>query len=134
MSYSVFLQKFVGGEPASVPYSEVAAVLSQYGALDWVGPRMKFTPREDNLCEVAFLSGNESDGIDGISFARPAAGRTLPDLVFRLLDLPGMCFFELDCTYVLAKTDVTDELPEGLVEQCASGRATVISSVEEIVL
>jgi len=134
MSYSVFLQKFENGEPASVPYSDVAAVLFQYGMIDSAGSRREFTPREENLCEVGFLSGNESDGIDGISFERPVAGRALPGLIFRLLDLSGMCFFELDCTYVLAKTDVTGDLPEGLVEQCASGRATVISSAEEIVL
>jgi hypothetical protein len=134
MSYSVYLQKFEHGAPASVPYPVVAAILSQYGTVDAVGSRKEFTPREDNLCEVGFLSGNENVGIDGISFERPVAGRALPGLIFRLLDLPGMCFFELDCTYVLAKTDVTGDLPEGLVEQCRTRRATVISSPEEIVL
>ena len=137
MSYSVYVQKFDHGEPANVPYSEVASVLSQYGTIDRVGSRMEFNPHEDNLCEVGFLSGNESDGIDGIdgiSFERPVAGRALPDLIFRLLNLPSICFFELDCTYVLAKADITADLPEGLLEQCESGRVTVISSVEEIVL
>jgi hypothetical protein len=134
MSYSVYLQKFEHGEPASAPYSEVTAIFSLYGSVDAVGSRAEFTPRENTLCEVGFLSGNEQDGIDGISFERPVAGRALPGLIFRLLDLPGMCFFELDCTYVLAKTDVTSDLPEGLAEQCPSGRVTVISSVEEIVL
>lgn len=134
MSYSVFLHSFKDGEPSPVPFIDVASVLQRYGNIGRAGDSLEFTPKGDDLCEVGFIGGNEEDGIDSVSFERPISGGRLGQLVFELLSIPGMCYFELDCTYVLARTDVTNELPEGLLEQCASQSVTVISSVSEIPL
>jgi hypothetical protein len=114
-----------------VPFVEVASILQRYGTIDRAGDHLEFTPKGDNLCEVGFVGGDEESGIDSIGFERPISGGALGQLIFELLSISGMCYFELDCTYVLAKTDVTKELPEGLLEQCSSGCVTVISSAAE---
>jgi hypothetical protein len=134
MGYSVFIHRFKDGEPSPVPFVEVAAILRRYGTIDSAGDRVEFTPKGDNLCEVGFVGGDEESGIDSISFERPASGGQLGQLVFELLAIPGMCYFELDCTYVLARTDVTKHLPEGLLEQCSSGCITLVSSAAEVPL
>ncbi len=134
MSYSVFIHRFKDGEPSPVPFVEVASILQRYGAIDSAGDSLEFTPNGDNLCEIGFVGGDEESGIDSVSFERPVSGGPLGQLIFELLAIPGMCYFELDCTYVLARTDVTKELPEGLVEQCSSGHLTVISSAGEVPL
>ena len=69
-----------------------------------------------------------------IGFERPVAGGRLGALVFELLAVAGMCYFEQDCTFVLARIDVTAELPEGLLEQCESGQVTVVASSSEVPL
>jgi hypothetical protein len=134
MSYSVFIHCFKDGEPSPVPFVEVVSILQRYGTIHSAGDRLEFTPKGDNLCEVGFIGGDEKSGIDSVSFERPVSGGPLGQLIFELLSTPGMCYFELDCTYVLARTDVTKELPEGLLEQCSSGCVTVISSAGEVPL
>jgi len=134
MSYSVYVQKFISGDSAAIDFNAVAAILAPHGTIGDAGRHLEFTPREDNLCEVAILSGSKSDGITGISFERPVTGRGLPELIFALLDIPGTCFYELDCSYVMARSDVTSELPEGLLEACTLSSVTVISSAAEVQL
>lgn len=134
MSYSVFIHRFKDGEPSPVPLVEVASILQRYGSIESAGDRLEFTPRGNDLCEIGFVGGNEEVGIDSVSFERPVSGGPLGKLIFELLAIPGMCYFELDCTYVLARTDVTKELPEGLLEQCSSQGVTVISSASEVPL
>jgi len=72
--------------------------------------------------------------MDAIGFQRPISGGRLALLIFDLLAIPGMCYFELECTYVLARSDLTADLPEGLLIQCESRSVTVISSASEILL
>lgn len=134
MSYSVFLHRFEQGEPSPAPFAEVASILEKYGSIDVAGSRLEFTPKGSDLCEVGFVGGSRKTGVDSIGFERPVAGGRLDALVFELLAVPGMCYFEQDCTFVLARTDVTAELPEGLLEQCESSHVTVIASSSEVPL
>lgn len=134
MSYSVFVHKFAAGEASPAPFASVSSILRRYGSVDHVGGRLEFTPGDNDLCEVGFIGGSEGHGIDSVGFERPVSGGRLNSLVFELLGVHGMCYFELDCNYVLARTDVTSELPEGLLQQCQSGRVTVISSEAEVAL
>lgn len=134
MSYSVYIQKFKNGEPSFANFSDVSAILNKYGSVDRVGGRIEFTPDGDDLCEVGFVGGSEDDGIDSIGFERPISGGRLSLLIFELLAMPGMCYFELECTYVLARSDLTRDLPEGLLKQCESGSVTIISSASEVLL
>lgn len=134
MSYTVFVQKFADGQAGSVPYDSVISVLSRYGSINEVGRSMEFIPEGGDLCEIGFISGNRADGVDGVSFERPVSGGRLRELVFDLLDIPGMCYFEVDCKFVLARTDVAVDLPIGLIDQCESGFVTIISSATEVPL
>jgi hypothetical protein len=134
MGYSVYVQKFNAGEPAFAPFAAVASVLERYGRLAMHGDRGEFVPNGDDICDVGYLTGSEALGLDGVGFDRPVSGGRLQQLVFELLALEGMCYYELDVSYVLARTDVTDELPEGLRELCETGRCTVISQAEEVAL
>jgi hypothetical protein len=134
MSYSVFIHKFERGQPSSAPFHEVSVILEKYGFVDSVGLRLEFTPRGDDLCEIGFIGGNKAEGINSIGFERPVSGGRLGALVFELLAISGMCYFEVDCSYVLARTDVTADLPQGLLEQCVTKRATVISLISEVSL
>jgi hypothetical protein len=45
-----------------------------------------------------------------------------------------MCYFELDGDAVLARTNLTGDLPEDLLEMCVDGSATVISSSTQVPL
>ena len=133
MSYSVYVQKFEQGEQSSASFGEVVAILKKYGSVDRARNRLEFTPNGDDICEVGFIGGDE-EGIVSVAFERPVSGGRLSDLVFELLAVDGMCYFELDCSYVLARTDVTKDLPEGLIEQCETSRVTVIKTKSEIPL
>jgi hypothetical protein len=134
MSYSVYVQKFDDGERAYAPFREVASVLEKYGRLALLPDRGEFIPNGEDICEVGYLNGNEELGLDGVGIDRPVSGGRLKTLVFELLGVEGMCYFEQDVTYVLARSDVTPTLPQGLLELCESGRCTVISTAEEIPL
>lgn len=134
MGYSVYLQKFDCGEPAFAPYSDISSILLRYGSVDHIEGRIEFTPNGDDLCEVGFVGGNETEGVDSIGFERPVSGGRLGALVFELLGVGGMCFFEQDATFVLARTDVTSDLPDGLLDQSESRRVTVIQSAGEVPL
>jgi len=134
MSYAVYIQKFKNGEPSPANYRDVISVLSRYGSVDHADKRIEFTPSDEDICEVGFIGGGEEEGVDSVGFQRPISGGRLAQLIFELLSVPGMCYFEQDCTYVLARSDVTADLPEGLVELCESGRAIIITSAEEVPL
>jgi hypothetical protein len=134
MSYSVFVQKFARGEPSAAASASVVSILQRYGDVSDAGGRLEFTPDDDDLCEIGFVGGGEVDGIDSVSFERPVSGGRLASLVFELLGIPGMCYYELDCSYVLARTEITAELPPHLVGLCESGRVTVISSMSDVPL
>jgi hypothetical protein len=132
MGYSVYVQRYSHGEEATIPYRKLVDVFSGLGTLGSAGSYIEFTPYTDELCEVAILSGDEAGGITSISFERPGASAALADLVFQLLAIPGTCFFEADCTYVKARTDVTKNLPEELLDQCETGQVTIVTSAEEV--
>ncbi|WKZ87317.1 hypothetical protein N5B55_21420 [Ralstonia pickettii] len=132
MSYTVFVQKFADGQAGSVPYNSVVSVLRRYGSVSDIGQSVEFIPDGDDLCEIGFVGGNRADGVDGVSFERPVSGGRLRELVFELLDIPGMCYFEVDCRFVLARRDVAVDLPLGLIRQCESGSVTIISSATEV--
>jgi hypothetical protein len=132
MGYSVYLHKFEAGEPAFVPFAEVAAILRRYGTVTLVGSHIEFTPKGDDLCEVGFIAGSESEGIDSIGFERPVFSDRLRKLIFELLSVRGMCYFEQDATFVLDKTDVKADLPEGLLDQCESGQVTLVRSFADV--
>jgi hypothetical protein len=134
MSYEVFVHKFEHGDPVGAPFKEVASVLEKYGSVDFVEQRIEFEPFTDDICEIGFLGGSEADGIDSIGFERPVSGGRLRSLIFELLSINGMCFFELDVSYVLARTDVTEHLPEGLRDLCDEHRVTVISNEFDVPL
>lgn len=134
MSYSVYVQRFNQGEEAAIPYQDLVEVFSGLGSLGSAGSFIEFTPNTDDLCEVAILSGDEKEGITGIAFERPVASAALSEIVFQLLAIPGTCFFEADCTYVMARSDVTNDLPEGLLDQCESGQVTIVKTAEEVQL
>ena len=132
MSYSVYIQKFKNGEPSPADFEEVLSVLCRYGSVSNYLGRLEFWPNDEDICEVGFLNGGEVLGITSISFERPIFGGCFAQLVFDLLGISGMCYFEQDCIYVLSKTDVTSDLPDGLAKICKDGRVTVISSVAEV--
>ncbi len=132
MGYSVYLHKFEAGEPAFAPFAEVAAILRRYGSIDFVGSHIEFTPKGDDLCEAGSVGGSESEGIDSVGFERPVSSDRLRTLIFELLGVRGMCYFEQDATFVLAKTDVTADLPEGLLDQCETGQVTLVRSLADV--
>jgi hypothetical protein len=134
MSYAVYVQRFANGERAYAPFGHVTSILEKYGRLALLEDRGEFIPASEDICDVGYLGGSEATGTDGVGFDRPVSSERMRALVFELLGVDGMCYFEQDVRYVLARSDVTETLPEGLLELCESGRCTVISSAEEIPL
>ena len=134
MGYSVYLQKIETGEPAFAPYSEVVSILKRYGSVNHVDSRIEFTPNGEGLCEVGFVGGSEAEGIDSVGFERPVSGGRLAELIFELLGVEGMCYFEQDATFVLARADVEPDLPEGLLDQCEPRQVTIVASSQDIPL
>ena len=59
-------------------------------------------------------------------------GNKLRKIVFELLGLKGMCFFELDVSYVLSKSDVSEFLPDALIDACESGTVTLVSTESDL--
>ena len=134
MGYSLYFQIFLNRECGTTPYGEVIAILSKFGNV-WEGEgRIEFTPDANDICEVGFITRKREDGVSGISLVRPQKGWRLPALIFDLLSIPGLCFYELDCTYVLARSDVTEHVPKKLLDLCPDRRVTVITSPYEISL
>ncbi len=134
MSYSVFVHRFASGEPAPIAFEAVVAILAPHGTIGESDGFWEFTPHRDGLCEVGILSGSPEEGVLGVHFERPAAGGGLADLVFGLLGIDGCCYFEQDCTEVLARSDLSAELPAELLDLCDSGSVTVVRSAAQIAL
>jgi hypothetical protein len=133
MGYAVYVQKFEAGERAYAPSAQVTAILERYGRVAIHGGRAEFIPDGEDICDVGYLELTDL-GVDGVGFDRPVSGGRLPQLVFDLLGVEGMCYFEQDVRYVLARSEVTDSLPDGLRELSETGRCTVISNVAEVAL
>jgi hypothetical protein len=134
MSYSVYVHKFRQGEPAFAPFGDVVSILARYGSVDAVEDRLEFTPDGDDLCEIGFLGGNEDSGIDSVGFNRAVSSDRLRALIFELLGVDGMCYFEdgMDC--VIARTDVTLDVPPDLLENCGTSAVKVIRSADDVSL
>lgn len=128
MGYSVFLHNFT---PEKTRLRDVKSILQPYGQIGQDGPFHEFSPDCDEICDYAILSTNE-DFVEGISFERPVTGSKLRKLVFELLGLPGMCYFELDVSYVLSKSDISEFLPEDLIDVCESGTVTLVSTESDL--
>lgn len=131
MGYDVFVRRFVGGDSSPAPFSEVAAILQKYGTIE-ESPfgGLQFLPTNDDICEIGFIDGDQDSGVAGIMFSRPRD--KLPPIIFDLLGIQGMSYFEQDVIHLFARSDITTELPEGLAAASAAGRLTIISSASEI--
>lgn len=109
----------------------VENVLSPYGQIARDVSFHEFSPACDDICDYAILSTSD-DFVEGITFERPVTGNKLRKIVFELLGLQGMCFFELDVSYVLSRSDVSEFLPDELIGACESGTVTVVSTESEL--
>lgn len=132
MGYAVYLQKFSRGEQAAAPYGEVIAILERYGSVSAANGRLQFHPDDEDICEFGSVHGTQAEGINGVSITRPLRGGRLPALIFEVLGLPGMCYFEQDVEAVLARTDVGPDLPSELLDMCKDRKVTVIASADDI--
>lgn len=132
MSYMVYVQAFAHGEPLLVAFSSVVQILERFGVVTRNADRLEFTPNSVEICEIGFITGDQETGIQTLAFLRPVSGGRLAEMVFALLAIPGMCYFEQDGTDVLARADLTNEIPEGLLSLCRSGKVTVVVSPQEV--
>ena len=133
MSYDVCVRCFAGGDTKTLPFAEVAAILRKFGSIDEGVGSLEFTPDGEGMCEYGFIDGDEDRGIDSVIFSRPdLLDIRLRSLVFDLLGIPGMCYFEQDVIHIYARSNLTEELPEGFLEESSAGRVTVISSEAEL--
>lgn len=128
MGYSVFLHNFT---PEKTRLKDVESLLLPYGQIGRDVSFHEFSPTCDDICDHAILSTND-DFVEGITFERPLNGNKLRKIVFELLGLQGMCFFELDVSYVLSKSDVSEFLPDELIDACESGTVTLVSSESDL--
>ena len=110
---------------------DVENVLLRYGSIAAEASFHEFSPACDDICDHAVLSAGD-DFVEGITFERPVTGNKLRKIVFELLGLQGMCFFELDVSYVLSKSDVSEFLPDELIDACESGAVTVITTESDL--
>ena len=133
MSYSFCLQKFESGDSVPFSFNDVVAALKPHGSVGDAGGWWEFTPQNEGICEVALISGVENEETTtGLSFERPSSSATLREIVFEPLAIPGTCFFEVDVTYVAARSDVAADLPPELLELCESGQVTMLTDASEL--
>ena len=128
MGYSVFLHNFT---PEKTRLQDVESVLLSYGQIGRGVAFHEFSPDCDDICDHAVLSTSD-DCVEGITFERPVSGNRLRKIVYELLGLQGMCFFELDVSYVLSRSDVSEYVPDELIDACESGTVTVVSTESDL--
>ena len=121
MSYQVFIKKFENGLPAFIPFKELTAVLSKYGALEEGHFGLEFVSSVGDVCEDAPIVGKGKSEITGISFNRPTLHDQLPLIVFDLLSIENTCFFGPDLEYMQSRSEMKQHLPESLKTHYPNG-------------
>lgn len=130
MSYSVYVQKFENGDIAGIPFEELEQVLSKYGRIEEGNYGLEFVSEVGEMFESATLTGNQKDGVSGISFNRPTLHNTFPLLIFDLLGIKNTCFFGTDMEFVNSRYEMTNHYPTSLIENLPE-KPRVISHVME---
>ncbi|MCG8667809.1 MAG: hypothetical protein MI867_00220 [Pseudomonadales bacterium] len=130
MGYQVFVQKFENGDSGIIPFEEIESVLKQYGSISEGNFGLEFISSVGEICDFASLSGNSKDSISGVTFDRPTTHEKLPEIIFDLLSIKNTCFFGPDLEYLQARTDISTQLPESLLEAVESGLQVIESANE----
>ncbi|MDG9671625.1 hypothetical protein ONV78_28070 [Hahella sp. CR1] len=128
MSYEIFFQKFENGEAGVIPFEEINAVLKNYGEIIEDDGDFEFVSKVGEICESAYLFGESRDAISGMVFLRPMQHELLPKIIFELLSIENTCFFGPGLDYLQARTDISSQLPESLLEGAESGLQIIDSA------
>lgn len=129
MSYTIFIQKFKGGEPSNFELSELVKIVSKHGEIVDNEFGIEIESKKD-LFEYASLGKSKSD-IDGISIHRPNNNDALKELIFEILQIQGACFFDQELSFLQTRTLDLKEFPEDLIENSLNG-IELIESLKQI--
>ncbi len=130
MSYSVYFQKFENGDIANIPFKELEQVLSKYGRIEEGNYGLEFVSEMGEMFDYATLTGNQKDGVSGISFDRPTLHNMFPLLIFDLLKIKNTCFFGTDMEFVNSRYEMTKHYPTSLIENLPEGPKVISHAME----
>ncbi|AZZ93510.1 hypothetical protein EUZ85_23415 [Hahella sp. KA22] len=128
MSYEFFFQKFENGKAGVIPFEEINAILKNYGEIIGDDSDLEFVSKVGEICERACLFGESRDAISGMVCFRPVQHELLPKIIFDLLSIENTCFFGPGLDYLQARTDISSQLPESLLEGAESGLQIIDSA------
>ena len=130
MGYQVFVQKFENGDSGIIPFEEIKTVLQKYGTIVKGNFGLEFISSVGEVCDYASITGKSKNSISGISFDRPTDHELLPNIIYDLLSIANTCFFGPDLEYLQARSDISAQLPESLLESVESGLQIIRKSGE----
>ncbi len=130
MGYKVYIQKFENGDPANIPYSELAEILEKYGEIVEGNLGLEFRSNVGDICDYASLSGDLDTGITGITFDRPILHEKLPEIIYDLLSLSNTCFFGPNLEFVHTRSEMNAHYPAGMIEHLANGPKKIESPLD----
>ena len=121
MGYQIFVQKFENGDSGVIPFDEIKSILEKYGSVSEGNFGLEFLSSVGEVCDYASITGKDEGSVTGVSFDRPTDHKLLPAIIFDLLAIENTCFFGPDLEYLQARSDISSQLPESLLESLESG-------------
>ena len=131
MSYSLFMQRFVDGDTGTVPFDVAKPVLERYGKLSQGISGWELSFATSDIADVADVSGDDDEGVSGITLSRPTGSPAMYSFIFAVLQELKMCFFTQDCEAIWATEDLREHVPPDLLAQ-ANDRFEIVTTANAL--
>ncbi|MDP1612108.1 MAG: hypothetical protein Q8M11_13730 [Sulfuritalea sp.] len=112
----LFLQKFVAGEPAAMPFDELTDLLVEVGPVRSEGESYAVQLPPDRYAGYCTIIGTSESGISCIGFEDPLYSDELRRLVWKCIHRFGCTAFSDCLERVYVGLDTQDRLPEAILE------------------
>lgn len=130
MSYSIFIQKFKNGKPATFEFNELSKIISKYGEIIKKDFSFELKPKDPDLFEFASFSGNNRYDLSALSIHRPSKSNLLSSLIFEMLKLKGSCCFDQDSEIIMVRNTSLGDIPTELKKSLSKGVKRIESPTE----
>lgn len=131
MTAFLFLQKFDGGIPVSMPFQPLMDILSRYGTPGRGRGDAEITFSAEGIAASCTVAGNLESGVMCVGFERPGFNGDLRQIVWECMTRLGCAVFDDTLHTVCATLDGLSALPKNLVTACICG-ARQISSAQQL--
>jgi hypothetical protein len=128
MTAFLFLQKFDGGVPATLPYAPLMARLSRVGVVGRGRGDQEVALPADTMAATCTVIGSAEDGIACIGFERPRFDDKLRALVWDCMEEFGCAVFDDTLDTVYSTPGGKADLPARLLDACRPGARQVTSA------